>query len=172
MTDFSRLPTHDRDGAVHVVVETPRGATAKLKFEPGLCAFLFSRSLQPGLVYPHDWGFVPGTLAPDGDPLDAMILYEMSGHPGLVVPCRAVAVLEVEQAERGERFRNDRVLFAPAKAPDPGLDESRKRSLERFFGAAVEGTEKRLHILGWRGPEAAAAELARCRRRFQDRAAA
>jgi inorganic pyrophosphatase len=117
MADLSKLLTRDADGAIHVVVETPRGMAAKFKYEPKLGAFVFSRGLKTGLRYPYDWGFVPGTIAPDGDPLDAMILYDVTGSLGLVVPCRTVAVLEVEQEERGQRFRNDRVLFAPAKAP-------------------------------------------------------
>jgi inorganic pyrophosphatase len=171
VTDFSQLPARDQDGAVYVVVETPRGMTSKVEFEPKLGAFAFSRSLKPGLRYPHDWGFVPGTLASDGDPLDAMILSDMTGFPGLVVPCRAVAVLDVEQEEGGKRFRNDRVLFVPAKAADVVLEEQDKRDLERFFCAAVEGTEKVLHVLGWRGAEAAEVEVDRCCRRFGKQAA-
>jgi inorganic pyrophosphatase len=171
MTDLSQLPTYRGDGAIHVVVETPRGMAAKLKFEPELGTFIFSRSLKPGLHYPYDWGFVPGTVAPDGDPLDAMILYEVTGFPGLVVPCRAIAVLEVDQEEQGRRFRNDRVMFAPGKAPEPALGENEKRKLEQFFCEAVAGTGKVLHIRGWRGADTAAAEVDRCCRRFRSRAA-
>jgi len=171
MTDFSRLPTHDRDGATYVVVETARGMAAKVKYEPSLGAFSFSRSLKPGLHYPYDWGFVPGTLGPDGDPLDAMILYEVTGFAGLIVPCRPVAILDVDQDEQGKRFRNDRVLFVPAKADDPELDEAEKRKLERFFCDAVAGTGKVLHLRGWRGPEAAAAEIEQSRQRFGKKAA-
>ena len=171
MTDFSRLPARREDGAIHVVVETTRGMSVKLKYEPKLGAFAFSRSLKPGLHYPHDWGLVPGTLGADGDPLDAMILYDVTGFPGLVVPCRAVAVLEVEQEEQGERFRNDRVLFAPANAPEPALGATEKRDLERFFCAAVAGTEKVLHVLGWRDADAAAAEVERSCQRFRKKAA-
>ena len=171
MTDFSKLPTRDPDGAIHVVVETPRGMTGKVKFEPRLGVFSFSRSLKLGLRYPYDWGFVPGTLAPDGDPLDAMILTDVIGFPGLVVPCRAVAVLDVDQEERGKRFRNDRVLFVPARSPDPALEDAEKREFERFFRDAIADTGKVLHILGWRGADAAEAEVERCCRRFEKRAA-
>jgi inorganic pyrophosphatase len=171
MTDFSKLAARGEDGAVQVVVETSRGMTAKLKFEPKLSAFTFSRSLQPGLRYPYDWGFVPGTVASDGDPLDAMILYDVTGFPGLVVPCRAIAVLEVDQEEQGRRFRNDRVLFVPLKAPDTAVDDNEKRRLERFFCEAVAGTGKRLHIFGWRNAEAAMAEVEGCCRRFRKQAA-
>lgn len=171
MTDYSKLAPFDPKGAIQVVVETPRGTTAKLKFEPKLGAFVFSRSLKPGLFYPYDWGFVPSTVAPDGDPLDAMILYPVIGHPGLVVSCRPVAVLEVEQAEKGRRFRNDRILLAPATGSDIALDDAEKKKLERFFCAAVEGTEKELHLRGWRDAETAAAEVERCARRFRQQAA-
>ena len=51
-TDYLRLPVFTRDGSVHVVIEAPRGAQAKLKYEPGLRAFAFSRPLALGLVYP------------------------------------------------------------------------------------------------------------------------
>jgi inorganic pyrophosphatase len=172
MTDFSRLPARSKDGAVHVVVETPRDMTSKVKFEPGLGAFVHSRSLKRGLRYPYDWGFVPGTLAPDGDPLDAMILHDMTGFPGLVVPCRAVAVLDVDQEEQGRRFRNDRVLFVPAKGLHITLGDKERRDLVRFFCDAVEGTPKVLHVLGWRGADAAEAEVERCCRRFREAEAA
>lgn len=171
MTDFSKLPTYDQDGAVNVVVETPRGMTAKFKYEPKLGAFSFSRSLKPGLQYPYDWGFVPGTLGPDGDPLDAMILYDVTGFAGLVVPCRPLAVLEVEQEEKGKRVRNDRVLFVPAKTDDRNLDESDKRQLEQFFCDAVAGTGKVLHLRGWQGAQAAAAAVEQCCHRYWQKAA-
>jgi inorganic pyrophosphatase len=172
MTDFSQLSTRGQDGSVHVVVETPRGMTSKVKFEPKLGAFSYSRSLKLGLRYPYDWGFVAGTLAWDGDPLDAMILYDMVGFPGLVVPCRPVAVLDVDQEEQGKRFRNVRVFFVPAKGPEFALEEKEKHDLERFFCDAVADTGKMLHMLGWRGADAAEAEVERCCRRFRKRAAA
>jgi type IV pilus biogenesis protein CpaD/CtpE len=87
------------------------------------------------------------------------------------VPSRAVAVLDIDQEERGRRFRNDRVLFVPESAPDTILDDAEKRNLERFFCDAVADTSKVLHILGWRGAEAAAAEVERCCRRFRKEAA-
>jgi inorganic pyrophosphatase len=171
MTDFSKLPAHDQDGATYVVVETSRGMTVKVKYEPKLGAFSFSRSLKAGVRYPYDWGFVPGTLGPDGDPLDAMILHEASGFAGLVVPCRPIAILEVDQEEEGKRFRNDRVLFVPMKAGDPQFDDTEKRKLERFFCDSVAGTGKVLHLRGWRGAEAAAAEVEQSCRRFRKQAA-
>ena len=91
-----RLPTFTsaKDRTVHVVVECPRGTSAKLKYEPKLGAMTFGRSLPSGVVFPHDFGFVPSTKAEDGDPLDAMILGEITTAPGVVVVCRPVAIFE------------------------------------------------------------------------------
>ena len=55
------------DGSLNVVVESPRGATTKFKYDAALDAIVLSRPLPSGLVYPHDWGFVPSTLASDGE---------------------------------------------------------------------------------------------------------
>ena len=54
-----------------------------------------SRPLPAGVTFPFDWGFVPSTEASDGDPLDALLLWDVPSFPGVVVPCRAIGVLQV-----------------------------------------------------------------------------
>jgi inorganic pyrophosphatase len=104
------LPALREDGAVNVVVESPRGSSAKFKYEGGV--FMLWRPLPAGLVYPHDWGFIPSTRMADGDPLDAMVLWEGVSYPGVVIPCRLIGVLRVEQNRKSSpgRERNDRVI--------------------------------------------------------------
>ena len=60
------------------MVEAPKGSLVKLKYEIKLAAFTVAHSLPLGLSYPFDWGFVPSTQAPDGDPLDILILHPFS----------------------------------------------------------------------------------------------
>lgn len=173
MPDFLSLPTLASPKEVHVVVETPRFARAKFKYEPDLGVFMLSRSLTLGLSYPFDWGFVPSTVAPDGDPIDALILHNVTTSPGMVLKCRPIAILDVAQTERRRTIRNDRLMVVPCDsaiydgASDLGdLPQSMRHQAEEFFSAAVTGTAKKLKFLGWRGPRAAWAAIRRTQRAF------
>lgn len=112
-----------------------------------------SRPLPAGIAYPYDWGFVPGTCAADGDPLDAMVLWEVASFPGVVLPVRPLGVLRVEQAnlKKRERERNDRLIAVPTTAPSrtPSLDARLRSELEHFFLAAVAFEGKDVILLGW-----------------------
>jgi inorganic pyrophosphatase len=147
------------DGYLNVVVETPRGSTIKIKFDPASGLMMLSRPLPSGLSYPFDWGFVAGTRAADGDPLDALVLWDCSSYPGLLVPSRPLALLAVEQsAPDGMRQRNDRLVVVPGKSPRldalQSLDDIPVRlraELEQFFIAAVAFEGKHVRLLGWQG---------------------
>lgn len=161
------LPTFDENGDVHVVVESPRGSSLKLKYDPERGVFGLSRPLVAGLRYPYDWGFVPSTHGPDGDPIDAMVVWEETSFPGLMLACRLVGVLEVEQnseLRRGTRHRNDRLIAVPVKAPRcerirdvTDLDPRLRDELESFFLSTTTFEAKALKILGWSGASAAMA---------------
>ena len=157
MKSLIDLPAFAEGQSVQVVVEVPRGGQIKLKYDPTVGVFRYVRPLVAGLVYPHDWGFVPSTRGEDGDPLDGMVLHQGTTFPGAVIGCRLLCVLQVEQQERGKKIRNDRYLFCPAEDPSTeklaDLDDLVPRvreELERFFLAAVSNTEKKLKLLGWK----------------------
>ena len=162
--DFSRVPTFAGDGSFHVVVESPRGATVKLKFDPVLHAFAWGRPLTSGLSYPFDWGFIAGYHASDGDPLDAMVLWEGSTYPGVIIACRALGLVMVEQdkKEGSGRERNDRIISVPSVAPRwedrQDLTELSPRSLDElaaFFLQVTLFENKRAVVLGFDGVAAA-----------------
>jgi inorganic pyrophosphatase len=135
----------------------------KLKYETKLGAFTVAHSLPLGLSYPFDWGFVPSTQAADGDPLDVLILHEASTYPGVVLPCRPLGVVEMDQEEKnGERKRNDRVIVMPAWHGRVGefehpsdLPTRLKEEIEQFFLSTTFFTAKKPAILGWRGSKKA-----------------
>jgi inorganic pyrophosphatase len=159
------LPPFVDSGDFRVVVESPRGSRVKLKVDPEYGVITISRPLPLGLVYPFDWGFVPGTCAADGDPLDAMVYWDVASFPGVVIPCRALGMLKVEQDSKrrpGERERNDRVIAIPTAAPRHGqlrthddLPRRVRDELEKFFLDSTAFEKKNAEILGWDGPASA-----------------
>jgi inorganic pyrophosphatase len=172
MDAIVQLSPFDDDGALRVVVESPAGAAVKLKYDPELRLMTLKRPLPLGLRYPCDWGFVPGTKAEDGDPVDAMIVWDASSWPGVLVVCRPIGVIEVEQddPDRKTRVRNDRMLVLPvADHRDESvrhyrdLPERRRAELEAFLLASVQFERKNVEIIGHAGPDAALALIDRCR---------
>jgi inorganic pyrophosphatase len=164
MKTLNELPTFAEKDIFHVVVESPRGSAVKLKYRADLYAMSVSRPLPLGLVYPFDWGFVPSTKGKDGDPVDAALLWDVSTFPGVVVPCRAIALVKVEQRRKdGQgRIRNDRVLALPIDARREGeltssasLSRRIRDEIDHFFIAATALEGKEAKILGWAGADAA-----------------
>jgi inorganic pyrophosphatase len=116
MPNFINLPPYTEDGDVHVVVETPRGSRAKFAYDPKIEAFTMTKSLLTGLTYPHDWGFVPSIKADDGDPLDVMVIHDAATFPGIVLACRIIGILQLEQKSKGNRAKRSLVRSAQAFA--------------------------------------------------------
>ena len=169
--DLSAIPAFVSEDVFRVVVETPKGSSLKLKYDPRWETMAISRPLPFGVSYPFDWGFVPSTRAADGDPLDAMLLWDIPSHPGVVVECRAIAVLRVEQNgtshDRSRRIRNDRVMSIPVEARRQrtmedlsSLSARVREELEQFAVAATALEGKDVTVIGW-GDAAAALDLVR-----------
>jgi inorganic pyrophosphatase len=150
----------------HVVVETPRGARAKLNYDPKLKTFVLSKSLLLGLSYPYDWGFIPSTRAEDGDPLDALVIHDAATCPGLVMRCKLLGVLQTLQQTKDERIRNDRVIAVPENSHRE-RELHVRQELEKFFVATDELEAKTLKFLGWQGPNEAKKLVRSCEKAFR-----
>ena len=166
MALLPRLPWRDEKGRCRVVVETPRGALVKLKFEPAADAFVLSHRLPRGVAYPYDWGFIPGTRAADGDPLDAMVLHDAPTWPGVVVPSIPIGVVRVVQGDgRRTTTRNDRVIAVAADEPMwddvAALPKRVRDELAAFFVTVGRQSHARVVVEGWRGPQAARTAIER-----------
>ena len=77
---------------VEVVVETPQGSRNKYEMDTKTGRIRLDRMLFTSTRYPLDYGFITGTLAEDGDPLDALVWLEEPTFPGCLVDARPVAV--------------------------------------------------------------------------------
>ncbi len=102
------------DDTFYIIVETPRGSTEKFNYNEKYHCFVLKKILPAGMVFPFDFGFIPGTKGEDGDPLDALVLSNFKTFPGCMIECRLLGAIKAEQTEPGgNTMRNDRFIFAP-----------------------------------------------------------
>jgi inorganic pyrophosphatase len=148
--DLSRISTFDPedDKLVNVVVETPRGSRNKFAYDEKLGVIRLKKVLPAGMDFPYDFGFVPSTRGEDGDPIDALLLMDEPAHPGTLIRCRPVGVIEGEQTEDGKTKRNDRLLMVSdlsmqyAAVKDVSdIDKKLLKALQDFF-SNYHGLEK------------------------------
>ncbi|MGZ3871500.1 MAG: inorganic diphosphatase [Mucilaginibacter sp.] len=99
---------------ITAMVECPKGFNQKFDYDPVEKQFRLSKILPAGLVFPFDFGMIPGTRGEDGDPLDIIVISESGTFPGCLIECRLIGALQAEQTERnGETVRNDRLIGIP-----------------------------------------------------------
>jgi inorganic pyrophosphatase len=130
--------------------------------------FELTKVLPAGMVFPYDFGFIPSTLAEDGDPTDVLVLMDGPAFPGCLLKCRTIGVIEGEQGKKNKAERNDRIVaieqmnhsYAHVKHVDD-LGKKFVRELEEFFVHYHELTGKEYRILDVKGPKEA-------RRRIKD----
>lgn len=163
--DLARIPWRASADLFHVVVETPRGSNLKLKYEPRWEAMGVSRPLSLGITFPFDMGFVPSTQGPDGDPVDVLVVWDVASYPGVVLVCRPLGVMCVEQNRTNHdpsvRIRNDRILAVPEAARRErditsvhALPARVRDECAAFVVAATALEGKDACVVGWEGPEA------------------
>jgi inorganic pyrophosphatase len=148
---------------LNAVIETPKGSRVKYAYDPDSGFLKLDRALPEGMVFPFNFGFIPGTKAEDGDPLDILILNEEPLFPGCLVKARLVGVILATQTEDGETVRNDRLIgFAVLKETPTSLEniEFNKRTateIEQFFISYNKMAGKKFKPLGRSGAEKARA---------------
>ena len=96
--------------ALNVIIETPTGRRNKYKYDEKYGLFLLQKVLPAGAVFPFDFGYVPSTLAEDGDPLDILVLMDEEAFVGCLVPSRLIGVIEAEESENGQTKQNPRLI--------------------------------------------------------------
>jgi inorganic pyrophosphatase len=155
-------PIDKKDGLLQVIVETPKGSRNKFAFDPQQEIFALKKVLPAGMTFPYDFGFLPKTLAPDGDPIDVLLLMDEPAFPGVAVRARLIGIIEGEQLDGKKRIRNDR-LVAVAEANHiyanikrlKDLPDKFLRELQDFFVNYHNLEGKKYKLLGCRGAEAA-----------------
>lgn len=171
--DLTAIETFDAEGDVNVIIDTPKGSRNKYKYDIKYGVFKLKHQLPAGAVFPFDFGFLPSTLADDGDPVDVLVLNEEATYPGVIVPGRLIGMIEARQSEEGknETERNDRIVAVAAASAGYGAVRSIEelsakvvQQIEHFFVSYNQARGRRFEILGRSGPEKAEKAVKRQRR--------
>jgi inorganic pyrophosphatase len=96
-----------------VVIEIPKGQRNKYEMDHESGRIRLDRMLFTSTRYPADYGFIEGTLADDGDPLDALVVLDEPTFPGCLIRCRAIGMFRM----RDEKGLDDKILCVPATDP-------------------------------------------------------
>lgn len=160
---------------ITVVIEIPKGTRNKYEADDQGQIWL-DRTLFTATQYPEDYGYVPGTLAEDGDPVDAMVLLEEPTFPGCHIKARPVGVFTMVDEEGADA----KLLCVPATDPRTvgvteldHVDSYELDEIAHFFEIYKDlEPGKGVDIRGWRGRQEAEAAIEECRRRLADRDAA
>ncbi len=130
----------NNDAVKQVIIETPRGCRNKYKFDEETGRIKLSKVMPEGMMFPYDFGYLPGTKGEDGDPLDVLVLNDEPMFPGCQVDCRLVGVIKARQREQGKEHRNDRLIaVAEASVLYAGVEElsdlepAVMKQIEAFF---------------------------------------
>ena len=165
------LPPFDAHGNLQVIIETPKGSRNKFKYEPKLGLFMLSGVLPQGAIFPFDFGFVPCTSAPDGDPLDVLVLMDEPAFAGCLLTTRLIGVIEAEQTEHGETTRNDRLIGVAENSRDhrhierlDDLNPNLLAEIEHFFVSYNTAKGKEFTIRARHGPDRARAIVVEAQR--------
>ena len=133
-----------------MIVETPAGSRNKYEMDHERGLIRLNRTLFTATRYPADYGYIDGTLAPDGEPLDALVLMSERTFPGVLIRARPIGLFRM----RDERGQDDKILCVPATDPrcthfqDIGhVREFDRLEIQHFFevykdlepGKSVEG---------------------------------
>lgn len=150
----------------HVIIEIPMNADPiKYEVDKETGAIFVDRFMSTAMHYPTNYGYVPKTIAGDGDPVDVLVVTPVPLIPGVVVKCRPIGILKM-QDEAGD---DAKVLAVPVskllslydrwQKPED-LSPIRLKTIAHFFEHYKDlETGKWVKVLGWDGPEAAREEI-------------
>jgi inorganic pyrophosphatase len=141
---------------VNVVIEIPMNSGVKYELDKESGVLVVDRILYTSMVYPFNYGFIPGTLEEDGDPVDILVVSYDSLVPGSVIKARPVGVLETED----EKGRDAKIVAVPSDKIDPrfqgirdvnDIPEAVRQRIEHFFQHYKELEKgKWVKIVGWK----------------------
>ncbi len=165
--DIKKIAAGSNPDKLNAVIEIPFGSNVKYELDKESGAVFVDRVLYSAVFYPANYGFIPATLADDGDPADVLVLCDYALQAGSVIPCRLVGVLSMSD----EAGRDEKLIAVPVSKIDPRYDEIQnindisKATLARIkeFFETYKNLEKGkwVKVEGFEGKDKAEAILAK-----------
>lgn len=165
VVDLARIPAQPKPGIVNVLIEITAGSKNKYEYDKDLQAFALDRVLYSSVQYPYDYGFIPNTLADDGDPLDGMVMIDEPTFAGCVIAARPIGMLEM--IDGGDR--DEKLLCVPDKDPRYAniksindLPPHRLEEIAEFFRSYKNLEKKVTEIRGWQDADKVMSLVEQC----------
>jgi inorganic pyrophosphatase len=159
----------NKQDLVTVMIEVPKGSRNKYEFDKNTNRMKYDRMLFSAVHYPSDYGFIPDTLALDGDALDAMVLLWEPTFPGCFIEARPVGIFVMWD----EKGKDEKVLCVPTKDPQWSHIRTLKeipphllKEIEHFFTVYKDLEQKKTKIEGWRDQKFALKVIEQAKKRY------
>jgi inorganic pyrophosphatase len=160
------------DEPLTCIIEIPKGSRNKYEYDPELGAIKLDRFVSASVVYPTDYGYVPDTLMPDGDPLDVLVCVSEPTFPGCLVPSKVIGLFKMSD----EKGPDDHVVCVPCS--DPGwnrveqvdeLPQQLRAEIGHFFSVYKDlDPDKHSEVQGWGDRDAALETLEQAREAYRN----
>lgn len=171
MTDYLTLPLGDNcPHTVTAVIEIPQGSVNKYEYDKQMKVFRLDRNLHSPVHYPGDYGFLPQTLAEDGDPLDILVLGDTPSFPGCMLAARPIGIFRMlDQGILDEKIFAYAIGNPRFATITNYVDVMPHALLEvvHFFSIYKDLEGKGTEVLGWKDADSAFQLILQCHERFK-----
>ena len=154
-----------------VLIEIPKGSRNKYEYDFELKKIRFDRMLFSSMMYPADYGFIPETLALDGDPLDVLVLGGEPTFPMCVMEVKPIGVFHMAD----EKGPDEKVICVPVSDPIwnslndlSDMNPHQIKEIEHFFQVYKDLDKKKVDVGGWRNAIEAYDIFDKCVERYQN----
>lgn len=161
----------NKDVTFDVLIEIPKGSRNKYEYDPEKRMIRYDRMIFSSMHYPSDYGFIPETLAQDGDPLDVLVLVSEPTFPGCLINVRPIGVFNMAD----EKGPDAKVLCVPVTDPIwnklfklSEVNEHLKKEIEHFFLVYKDLEEKKVAVEGWEDETRAIEVYHECCKRYSE----
>ena len=142
----------DNKKTFDVLIEISKGSRNKYEYDFDLGRIRFDRLLYSAMTYPAEYGFIPETLALDGDPLDVLVLCTEPIVPGCIMEVKAIGIFNMSD----DKGQDEKVICVPTDDPIwnklndlSDVNEHTIKEIEHFFKVYKDLENKTVEVQGW-----------------------